>query len=44
MMPIEDPSEARQLKRQAVRIVMEAAGIAVLALGLAMIARSFVEP
>jgi hypothetical protein len=39
---IEDPAEARQLKRQAARIYLESAAVAVSVLGLSMIARSFV--
>jgi hypothetical protein len=37
--PIEDSSEARQLRRQATRIHFESAAIAVTALGLVMLAR-----
>ena len=39
---IEDGDEARQLRRQATRIHLESAALAVTALGLVMIARGFV--
>jgi hypothetical protein len=39
---IEDRDEARQLRRQATRIHVESAAIAVTALGLVMIARGLV--
>ena len=37
--PIEDPEEARQLKRQARRVHRESLAIAVLATGVVMLAR-----
>ena len=37
--PIEDPEEARQLKRQAWRVYGESASIAVLVTGLVVLAR-----
>ena len=38
---VADQSEARQLRRQATRIHLESAAIAVVVLGLVMIARGF---
>ena len=40
--PVEDPEEAKQLKRQAARVYREAAAVALLVTGVTMIARSMV--